>query len=507
MHRTNKLPPTYPGIVQTPYTHRNASPQSTSMFLIRMHLLNPRVAFVDDSVQRSSHRQSSSNNGADADEEAGEALCALFAIDDLHGRDILRAVSLPCFKCGSGKESAYIREEDARNPASRVQALLVPLILRVAASQIPLMAGHGILMRLNAALFIGQAIPAQLNQLVRDIQYTARPLPSKRQVRRRHDLDEVHEVERLLVGMLLRVVQRVEVVVRPRYASLPYTLDHRVWQLGSEAQVVDLVAEGVFDALRVEVVVQVVHVHVAVAEALARREVEVAHHLVDADAALDAAAFAALLVEVLAVVFALALLDVLASAKRPAHAGVGVSHFVAGVAAAGLARRTGSRRAIAFPAVIWIQVLACIFIVQLAILGLDLSATFALRPQSHFLDPRDQPTLHFSAHVHDVEGEQLARDAREGDVHVDLHLLAAAFVYEQFGLHTDAAVVAPFAPCEEEDEEECADRDEAAGRGADARLVYRLREGIQAGESAFRRHWSGLQPNGWLRRVCPRYRI
>lgn len=63
----------------------------------------------------------------------------------------------------------------------------------------------------------------------------------------------------------------------------------------------------------VKVVVQVVHVHVAVAEAAARCDVEVAHDLVDADHAFDPAALVALLVEPLAVSLALALLHALAA--------------------------------------------------------------------------------------------------------------------------------------------------------------------------------------------------
>jgi len=57
--------------------------------------------------------------------------------------------------------------------------------------------------------------------------------------------------------------------------------------------------------------------HVAVTEALARREVEVAHDLVDTDASLNSASFASLFVEVLRIVLALALFDVLTTAKGP----------------------------------------------------------------------------------------------------------------------------------------------------------------------------------------------
>lgn len=115
-------------------------------------------------------------------------------------------------------------------------------------------------------------------------------------------------------------------------------------ELGPKAQRVDLVREGVaaLDGA-VEVVVQVVHVHVAVAKAAPRRDVEVAHHLVHADRTLDPAALLPLRVQPLAVALALALLDPLAAPERPAVLCVGLPHLIARVAAARL-RRVGRRR-------------------------------------------------------------------------------------------------------------------------------------------------------------------
>ena len=52
---------------------------------------------------------------------------------------------------------------------------------------------------------------------------------------------------------------------------------------------------------------------------------------------------------------ALALFDVLAPAKRPRDAGVGVAHFVAGVAAAGLFGGGGSWGTVASTAVIGVE--------------------------------------------------------------------------------------------------------------------------------------------------------
>jgi len=114
----------------------------------------------------------------------------------------------------------------------------------------------------------------------------------------------------------------------------------QLWgEFGAEVELVDVVGEGVAAWDRgVEVGVEVVDVHVAVAEAAAGRDVEVADHLVDAQAALDAAALPALGVESFAVAFSLALFDPLAFAEGPAVGGVGFAHVFARVAAAGFLR-------------------------------------------------------------------------------------------------------------------------------------------------------------------------
>lgn len=79
---------------------------------------------------------------------------------------------------------------------------------------------------------------------------------------------------------------------------------------------------------------------------------EVANDLVDLDAALKTASLLTLFVKVLSVVFALALLNTLATAERPRHRGVGVADFVAGVTAAGLLCVGGGGGTVAFAAVI-----------------------------------------------------------------------------------------------------------------------------------------------------------
>ncbi len=117
----------------------------------------------------------------------------------------------------------------------------------------------------------------------------------------------------------------------------------------------DLMAESVprLPLRHIEVIIQIVHVHLPVAETAPRRDVEVTNHLVHAEAALDAAALAALRVQQVAVVFALALLDALAAAEGPADRGVGFADFFAGVAAAGFDGRGGRGGTEAVAAVVW----------------------------------------------------------------------------------------------------------------------------------------------------------
>lgn len=106
-------------------------------------------------------------------------------------------------------------------------------------------------------------------------------------------------------------------VIRPSHTTLSTVpLDRVFGELRSETQVMHLVGERVlFRAL--EVVVEIVYVHVAVAETLARSEVEVAHHLVDTDATLNTASLFPLLVKVFRVVLARALFHVLAATEGP----------------------------------------------------------------------------------------------------------------------------------------------------------------------------------------------
>lgn len=105
------------------------------------------------------------------------------------------------------------------------------------------------------------------------------------------------------------------------------------------------------------VVRDVVDVHVVRGEAAPRRNVKVANNLVDTDNAFKSASFAALRVNSLGVVLALALLNVGPLAESPLFLGVRFAHFVAGAAAPGLDGVGRWGRAAAFAAVVWVEVL------------------------------------------------------------------------------------------------------------------------------------------------------
>ena len=225
-----------------------------------------------------------------------------------------------------------------------------------AAAEAALVARDGVLVGFDAAV-IAVAVAAERDEVGGVGEGGEEALRgAERVVGGRDDLDEVHVVVGRVVGRLGGGVERVEVVVRPGH-GVAQVLGHLLGELGPEAQLVDLVREGVpAGDGALEVVVQVVHVHVAVAEAAARRDVEVADDLVDAQPALDAAAFFALRVQPLAVVLSLALLDVLAAAEGPRHGGVGFAHLFARVAAAGFDGVGGSVGAVAAAAVVGVEV-------------------------------------------------------------------------------------------------------------------------------------------------------
>lgn len=63
--------------------------------LVRVHLLDLVGALVQHAVDGGGHGKGAADDGAEADEEAGEGLGALFAVDDFHGGDVLFVASVP----------------------------------------------------------------------------------------------------------------------------------------------------------------------------------------------------------------------------------------------------------------------------------------------------------------------------------------------------------------------------------------------------------------------------
>lgn len=230
----------------------------------------------------------------------------------------------------------------------------------VAAVEATLMTRDRVLMRLNAAVG-GAAVRADGVEVVQHFAVGVRRrrlrIPAQRQIRGRDNLNKVHEIEHRVVGQLGGVVQRVHVVIRPRHGLRAQFARHLLGDLRPKAQRVDVVRERMPPLHgRIEVVIQVVYVHGAVAETAPGCDMKVADHLIDPEAALDAAPLLALLVEALGIMFTLALLDVFAAAKGPRHGRVGFPHFFARIAAACFGGIGGSGRAVAVSAVGGIKV-------------------------------------------------------------------------------------------------------------------------------------------------------
>jgi len=106
------------------------------------------------------------------------------------------------------------------------------------------------------------------------------------------------------------------VVVAPSHTLLSNLCNDIIRQLRAKPEMVHLVAERVLGSTASStIVIQIVYVHVAIAERLARSEMEVAHDLVDTDPSLDTTPLSTLLIQMFRVVFPLALLYILAAAK------------------------------------------------------------------------------------------------------------------------------------------------------------------------------------------------
>ncbi len=305
----------------------------------------------------------------------------------------------------------YIGKEDAGNTASRVKTLSVALGRVVATGKASLVASHRVLVRLDATVRVHGA---------------SHFLPAYREEGRGYNLDKVHKVKVGVVGELLGVVQGIAVVVSPGRRTLAQLLDHSLGQLGAEAQVVDVVRKVVLLVTRhLPVVLEVMHVHVAVAETAAGSQMKVAHDLVHLQETVDAAALVPLLFQTLRVVLALALLKGLAVSKGPGHLCICLAHLLARVAAAGLLDIAWGWRAAAVAAVAGVQVLSSI-VVQVQRADVNDAAAFAFGTEAHLVYAVGDAVLLLARHVHDIEGQELAGHTWECDVEVNIHALACS---------------------------------------------------------------------------------
>lgn len=279
----------------------------------------------------------------------------------------------------------------------------------IASGKASLVASDGVLVSLDAAVGVHGA---------------GHLLPAKRQEGRGHNLDKVHKVEVGVEGELLGIVKRVGVMAGPGRGTLAQLLGHGLGQLRAEAQVVDVVRKVVLLVARgLPVVLQVVNVHVAVAEAATGRQMKVAHDLVHLQETIDAAALVALLLQALRVVLALALLKGLAVAKCPGNLSVRLADFLASVAAAGLFGIVRGRRSAAVTAVTGIQVLGSV-VVQVQRADVDDAAAFTFRTEADLVHAVGDTVLLLAGDVHDIEGQELAGHAGECNIEMNIHTLA-----------------------------------------------------------------------------------
>lgn len=146
----------------------------------------------------------------------------------------------------------------------------------IASGQASLVASYRVLVCLQAAV-VGLAVVTDPGTLIRSA--VRIHLVSQWQVGRRYNLDKVHEVEVGIIRNLLDIIQRVEVVIGPR-TVLRALLGDILRELGSETQLVHSVLKGVLHGT-LPVVLQVVNMHVAIAETSAWRKVEVTNDLID----------------------------------------------------------------------------------------------------------------------------------------------------------------------------------------------------------------------------------
>lgn len=259
----------------------------------------------------------------------------------------------------------YVLKEHSGNAALCMYSFRMPFLAIVPTQDVPFVACHAVLVGLDASMLPIPKAP-NADQIARKLVSTsvdATPLPcvpAKREIRRRHHLDEIHVIEISIIRALLRPIKRVDMMICPHLVIIELA-NRRRRKLWTKPQHVNIMCERMI-ALVMEVILQIMHMHVSIAEALAGREVKVPVHLVHANAAEDATTFLPLRLEPLGVVHALALLHALAPPKRPTLFRVRLSHFVARIAAAGFFGRRWGWRAVACAAVVRVEVDSIIFV-------------------------------------------------------------------------------------------------------------------------------------------------
>ena len=120
-----------------------------------------------------------------------------------------------------------------------------------------------------------------------------------------------------------------------KLSFLAHLLCNLLGKLRTKAERMDSVGEEVATLNRgIKKIVQVVDVHVAVAETSSGSNMEIADHFVDTNASLNAASFVSLGIQALCVVFTLALLHILTTSERPGHTRICLSNFIASITTA-----------------------------------------------------------------------------------------------------------------------------------------------------------------------------
>ena len=168
------------------------------------------------------------------------------------------------------------------------------------------------------------------------------------------------------------------------------------------------------------VVLQIVNVHISVAEASAGGEMKVANNFVHLQETINTAALSALLLQSLGVVLALALLKGSTATKGPRNLRVSLADFLAAVAAAGLLDVVRRRGTTAIATVAGIQVLGRVF-VESKRPDVDVAAAFGFGSESHFVDAMGNTVLLLARHIHHIKRQEFAGHSGECNVEMDIH--------------------------------------------------------------------------------------